>query len=296
MIPILQDQEQENYVHKKFGRARVGSGEDDETTINTNSNKAEHDLQPQRNRAGFRTQDRLPSPTCGTILRPQAIRAQPAIMESPLVFLVPAVCMSTGCRLPGPLPYTPYTHYTTPYARQPPAPVFPPNGGLHPTHSFVPPKINSPPPPLPAAPQPLSLPPDVSFMRVNNTVASTADSTSSPVTTTTTNSVNDNGNRVKRPRKPKDDDLVPTFVKNELTRTDIVDSNIEDFNNKCADKPEEHRTILKDKRRKGKNRASILFICFILLIAIRKLFPVSGFFDLKKGALFFTASGVIFDA
>ena len=266
MIPILQDQEQGNYVHKKFGRARVGSGEDEDTTINTNSNKADHDLQPQRNR--------LPSPTCGTILRPQAIRAQPAIMESPLVFLVPAVCMSTGCRLPGPLPYTPYTHYTTPYARQPPAPVFPPSGGLHPTHSFVPPKINSPPPSLPsdslsqgpgfdtrrdlpAAPQPLSLPPDVSFMRVNNTGSSTADSTSSPVTNTVTNTVNDN--RVKRPRKPKDDDLVPTFVKNELTRTDIVDSNIEDFNNKCADKPEEHRTILKDKRRKGKNRASIFF-------------------------------------
>merc|ERR1711976_990411 len=58
----------------------------------------------------------------------------------------------------------------------------------------------------------------------------------------------------KRARKPKDDDLIPEFSRGELTRNDIVESNIEDFNNKCADKPEEQRTILKDKRRKGKNR------------------------------------------
>ena len=50
--------------------------------------------------------------------------------------------------------------------------------------------------------------------------------------------------------------MIPDCVKGEMTRNDIVESNIEEFNSKCAAKPEEQKSILKDKRRKGKNRVS----------------------------------------
>ena len=143
-------------------------------------------------------------------------------------------------------------------------------GGLLRTHSFVPPKVSQSPPTTP----PISLPPDVTFRPVSVTAPRTlaiSSATSLSLTSSTSSSsaiVNNSALSAsvattatavsghKRARKPKDDDLIPEFSRGELTRNDIVESNIEDFNNKCADKPEEQRTILKDKRRKGKNRVS----------------------------------------
>ena len=61
--------------------------------------------------------------------------------------------------------------------------------------------------------------------------------------------------------------MIPDCVKGEMTRNDIVESNIEEFNSKCAAKPEEQKSILKDKRRKGKNRVRVfLEITFMAVL------------------------------
>ena len=72
--------------------------------------------------------------------------------------------------------------------------------------------------------------------------------------------------------------MVPEFVNGQMTRRDIVESNIEEFNSKCAAKPEEQKSILKDKRRKGKNRVSTTRIAGIRGI---------GFFERGAGSFFF---------
>lgn len=82
-----------------------------------------------------------------------------------------------------------------------------------------------------------------------NTIADTSGIVANPTSTT-------NVLGRKKARKAKDEDLIPDCVKGEMTRRDIVESNIEEFNSKCASKPEEQKSILKDKRRKGKNRVS----------------------------------------
>ena len=58
----------------------------------------------------------------------------------------------------------------------------------------------------------------------------------------------------ERPRKRRQraDDLVPAGCG--LTREDIVELPIDDFNDKVAEKSEKEIIVLKDKRRKGKNR------------------------------------------
>lgn len=58
------------------------------------------------------------------------------------------------------------------------------------------------------------------------------------------------GARTRRQQKP--DDLVPPGCG--LTRSDIVELPIDDFNDKVAEKPEQEVLVLKDRRRRGKNR------------------------------------------
>jgi len=55
-----------------------------------------------------------------------------------------------------------------------------------------------------------------------------------------------------RKRRQRADDLVPAGCG--LTRDDIVCLPIDDFNDKVAEKSEKEIVVLKDKRRKGKNR------------------------------------------
>ena len=61
------------------------------------------------------------------------------------------------------------------------------------------------------------------------------------------------GTRTKRQQKP--DDLVPPGCG--LTRSDIVELPIDDFNDKVAEKPEHEVVVLKDRRRRGKNRVRL---------------------------------------
>ena len=58
------------------------------------------------------------------------------------------------------------------------------------------------------------------------------------------------GTRPRRQQKP--DDLVPPGCG--LTRSDIVELPIDDFNDKVAEKDEKEILVLKDRRRRGKNR------------------------------------------
>lgn len=58
------------------------------------------------------------------------------------------------------------------------------------------------------------------------------------------------GTRTRRQQKP--DDLVPPGCG--LTRSDIVELPIDDFNDKVAEKDEKEILVLKDRRRRGKNR------------------------------------------
>lgn len=58
------------------------------------------------------------------------------------------------------------------------------------------------------------------------------------------------GARSRRQQKP--DDLVPPGCG--LTRSDIVELPIDDFNDKVAEKDEKEILVLKDRRRRGKNR------------------------------------------
>ena len=60
-----------------------------------------------------------------------------------------------------------------------------------------------------------------------------------------------------RKRRQRADDLVPAGCG--LTRDDIVCLPIDDFNDKVAEKSEKEIVVLKDKRRKGKNRVRTLF-------------------------------------
>ena len=61
------------------------------------------------------------------------------------------------------------------------------------------------------------------------------------------------GARTRRQQKP--DDLVPPGCG--LTRSDIVELPIDDFNDKVAEKPEQEVLVLKDRRRRGKNRVRL---------------------------------------
>ena len=61
------------------------------------------------------------------------------------------------------------------------------------------------------------------------------------------------GARTRRQQKP--DDLVPPGCG--LTRSDIVELPIDDFNDKVAEKDEKEILVLKDRRRRGKNRVSL---------------------------------------
>ena len=61
------------------------------------------------------------------------------------------------------------------------------------------------------------------------------------------------GTRPRRQQKP--DDLVPPGCG--LTRSDIVELPIDDFNDKVAEKDEKEILVLKDRRRRGKNRVSL---------------------------------------
>ena len=61
------------------------------------------------------------------------------------------------------------------------------------------------------------------------------------------------GTRPRRQQKP--DDLVPPGCG--LTRSDIVELPIDDFNDKVAEKDEKEILVLKDRRRRGKNRVRL---------------------------------------
>ena len=66
------------------------------------------------------------------------------------------------------------------------------------------------------------------------------------------------GARTRRQQKP--DDLVPPGCG--LTRSDIVELPIDDFNDKVAEKPEQEVLVLKDRRRRGKNRVRLELMSF----------------------------------
>lgn len=59
-----------------------------------------------------------------------------------------------------------------------------------------------------------------------------------------------------RARRPKPDDLVPPGCG--LSREEIVNAPIDDFNEKVSEKTEEEILVLKDRRRRGKNRVNTL--------------------------------------
>ena len=61
-----------------------------------------------------------------------------------------------------------------------------------------------------------------------------------------------------RKRRQRADDLVPAGCG--LTREDIVCLPIDDFNDKVAEKSEKEIVVLKDRRRRGKNRVSPYYI------------------------------------
>ena len=70
------------------------------------------------------------------------------------------------------------------------------------------------------------------------------------------------GARTRRQQKP--DDLVPPGCG--LTRSDIVELPIDDFNDKVAEKPEQEVLVLKDRRRRGKNRVRLEQCSFNFLV------------------------------
>lgn len=110
----------------------------------------------------------------------------------------------------------------------------------------------------------LRLRPDLELTRVGCNPPSAATLTSSELPSTaatstiTANSpLSSSSSRPSNPRqgrRPRADDLVPPGCN--LTKEDIVLLPIDDFNDKVADKTEDQQALLKDRRRRGKNRVS----------------------------------------
>lgn len=98
------------------------------------------------------------------------------------------------------------------------------------------------------------LSPEVELTRVTPTVAIIlSESQKVPLPDSTVNP-QINQDKTTRKRKQKPDDLVPEGCG--LSREDIVLLPIDDFNDKVAEKSEREILVLKDKRRRGKNRVS----------------------------------------
>lgn len=174
-----------------------------------------------------------------------------------------------------PIPITPVTRWLFPSAQQPQPPssfLFPsppvishqhhhhqPTGLLS-HHGFTPPRVqqhyaNS------ANTSTILLSPEVELTRVNPSAAAAAAAITivlpdSPRPTSASTTTPEPSKSKKRREKP--DDLVPPGCG--LSRSEIVCLPIDDFNDKVADKSEKEILVLKDRRRRGKNRVRQYFI------------------------------------